>query len=303
MKKKSVFARLEKKLLKRKDVLLKGLEERHEDVNDWLKSHKKDIRSLRDSFTETAATSVATGVLLLASSSLPLKSIASSNPIEASLTQTIARIDSSEDISAVLAEQLEKEISGKVKDLTREEKDKITQILTQTLGLNVKSSLDGFELNTNYGNIGGEQHLYRYPGDSLLKHVHNIAEWFMYGPAGIAPNRGAWGYFPNEEFERYYVAVQTFLSPSWKTDPKMAYDWFKFRKVLVINPKTGQAVVAVIGDSGPAEWTGKVYGGSPEVMHYIGLAGGPRKGAVLMFFIDEQGKNIPLGPVTKKVTF
>ena len=74
-------------------------------------------------------------------------------------------------------------------------------------------------------------------------------------------------------------------------------DFFKFRKMLVVNPKTGQAVVAVIGDAGPAEWTGKHLGGSPEVMDALGLADGPRKGPVLYFFIDDPKNEVRLGPV------
>ncbi len=70
--------------------------------------------------------------------------------------------------------------------------------------------------------------------------------------------------------------------------------------MLVVNPKTGQAVVADIADSGPSEYTGKHLGGSPEVMDELGLATGPRKGAVLYFFIDDPKDQIPLGPVKIK---
>lgn len=50
-------------------------------------------------------------------------------------------------------------------------------------------------------------------------------------------------------------------------------DWYKHRKVLIVNTENGNAVVAAIGDSGPAAWTGKQFGGSPEVMEHLG---GPR---------------------------
>ena len=82
-----------------------------------------------------------------------------------------------------------------------------------------------------------------------------------------------------------------------KSEIRNKFDFFKFRKMLVINPKTGQAVVAVIGDAGPAEWTGKHLGGSPEVMDALGLASGPRKGLVIYFFIDDPKNEVPLGPV------
>jgi hypothetical protein len=154
--------------------------------------------------------------------------------------------------------------------------------------------------------IGGEQHLYRYPGDVLEAHARDAQDWAMYGSSGIAPGLGAYGYFaPSKEAmtheieqrERYYLAVQTFLSPGFAERVGEYRDFYKFRKMLVINPKTGQAVVAVIGDAGPAEWTGKHLGGSPEVMHELGLAGGPRKGPVLYYFVEDPNNEIPLGPI------
>ena len=54
---------------------------------------------------------------------------------------------------------------------------------------------------------------------------------------------------------------------------------------------------APAGDAGPAEWTGKHLGGSPEVMHELGLAGGPRKGPVLYYFLDDPDNKVALGPI------
>ena len=65
--------------------------------------------------------------------------------------------------------------------------------------------------------------------------------------------------------------------------------------MLVVNPVSGQAVVVDIADAGPAEWTGKQLGGSPEVMDDLGLSSGPRQGWVLYYFIQDQ--SVPLGPV------
>ncbi len=58
----------------------------------------------------------------------------------------------------------------------------------------------------------------------------------------------------------------------------------------------GNAVVADIADAGPAAFTGKQFGGSPEVMNYLG---GPRykKGPVVIFFVDDPNNKVPLGPV------
>jgi len=58
-----------------------------------------------------------------------------------------------------------------------------------------------------------------------------------------------------------------------------------------------RSVAAVVADAGPANWTGKHYGGSPEVMAYLGLNVGMQKGAVVLFFVDDANNEIPLGPV------
>jgi hypothetical protein len=67
--------------------------------------------------------------------------------------------------------------------------------------------------------------------------------------------------------------------------------------MLVVNPQNGKAVVAVIGDSGPAPWTGKHLGGSPEVMKYLQRYDGKQVGPVLYFFIEDPNNTVPLGPI------
>lgn len=216
-------------------------------------------------------------------------------------------ITKGEDKNVLLAQDLKGKVPEEVRKLNPTEEEAIGKILSQRLGLTAQAKLDGVRLNRSYGLIGGEQHLYRYPGDSLYKHADNTVDWAMYGGSGIAPGLGAWGYFsPSEssftkidkEREKYYLAVQTFLAPGFAENVAKYRDFFKFRKMVVVNPKTGQAVVAVIGDAGPAEWTGKHLGGSPEVMQSVGLATGPRKGAVLYFFVDDSENKVPLGPIT-----
>ncbi len=236
-----------------------------------------------------------------------------SAPAGFALAQPIAT--SSENITAgfdkniLLAEQLKKMVPSEMRNLSPQEESDISKTLSENFDLIVKPEIDGLKLNRTYGLIGGEQHLYRYPGDNLYKHADTTSDWAMYGDAGIAPGLGAWGYFTPSEAqfsekdkmrEKYYIAVQTFLAPGFAENVAKYRDFFKFRKMLLLNPQTGQAVVGVIGDSGPAEWTGKHLGGSPEVMQDLGLAGGPRKGAVLYFFIDDPKDIVPLGPIKVK---
>lgn len=181
--------------------------------------------------------------------------------------------------------------------LTPEEEKVVGRIITQSTGVPAVPSLEGEHLNTVYGYTGYEQHLQRFPGDTLGRHDE-------FREAGMAPGLGGWGYF-NEGGkltedailrEKYYVAVQTLYLPDWNKRLRYLIDWYKWRKVIMVNVENGNAVVSVVGDAGPASWTGKHFGGSPEVMNALG---GPkyRKGRVLLYFVDDPENKIPLGPV------
>lgn len=177
--------------------------------------------------------------------------------------------------------------------------DKAHDVILQKLGINAVAQLEGNHLNTSYGYMGAEQHLPRYPGDTVSQHDEFLQ-------SGITPGLGGWGYFAQSKNqmtedaflrEKYYVAVQTLYLPNWNKDLKYLVNWYRYRKVLVVNPNNGRSIVAVVGDAGPAAWTGKQFGGSPEVMAHLGLNVGKQKGAVLMFFVDDQNKPLALGPV------
>lgn len=196
-----------------------------------------------------------------------------------------------------------------VRTLIPDEEDRTAQILANNFHIKVTAQLQGKRLNRSYGVIGAEQHLYRYPGDTLNEHFATEEEARLFAPSGIAPGLGAWGYFSpsKEQFterdtmrEKYYIAVQTFLSPGFNEHVREYSTFFRYRKMLVVNPENGKAIVADIADAGPSEWTGKHLGGSPEVMHYLQRVDGARRGPVLYFFIDDPHDTIPLGPITPK---
>ncbi|EKD91437.1 MAG: hypothetical protein ACD_30C00005G0005 [uncultured bacterium] len=267
----------------------------------WISRNKDITENLFEKHFRNAAASTLGGLMLLSTPGLSV-------PITHPAQQDQSKIGASTSKNALLAAELTDKIPKETRALTPTEEKVVEELVKKDLDLDIKAEIDGKRLNRTYGVIGGEQHLYRYPGDTLEAHAKTAQDWAMYGSSGIAPGLGAWGYFtpskaqftPKDEAqERYYLAVQTFLSPGFSERVAEYRDFYKFRKMLVVNPKTGQAVVAVIGDAGPAEWTGKHLGGSPEVMHEVGLAGGPRKGPVLYFFLDDPQDQIPLGPVNK----
>jgi len=267
----------------------------------WTGKHKALHEKLFDKHKEVGRQLAISGIGSLMLLTTPAVGLLPAGKLTAS-----GQIDSDIDRNALLSAELADKVPTQMQALTTDEEAQIGELLSNRFGFKVSAELENKKLNRSYGMIGGEQHLYRYPGDTLQAHSQNATDWAMYGGSGIAPGLGAWGHFApskqqftkkDEERERYYLAVQTFLSPGYAERLKEYRDFFRFRKMLVVNPKTGQAVVAVIGDAGPAAWTGKHLGGSPEVMQAVGLAGGPRKGAVLYFFIDDPEDKIPLGPV------
>ncbi|OGC50223.1 hypothetical protein A2716_03370 [candidate division WWE3 bacterium RIFCSPHIGHO2_01_FULL_40_23] len=173
--------------------------------------------------------------------------------------------------------------------LTVEKENEIANKLSKNFDLKLSSTLDGNRLNEVYGFIGAEQHLYRWPGDTLSNHDLQRA--------GIAPLKGAFGYFDNAEQEKYYVAVQLHELPDWNSKWSTLKPWYRYRKVFVYNPDNGKAVVAVIGDSGPSKFTGKTFGGSPEIMEYLQRVDGAQKGKVVILFIEDPDNKVALGPV------
>lgn len=185
--------------------------------------------------------------------------------------------------------------------LQREDELYLEQQLSDMLGFVVTAELDDHRLNHSVGIMGGEQHLRRFPTDTLEQHD-------AYQESGIAPNRGAFGWFTeNNQLtdeairrEKYYFAVQTLYLPNWNTDHADLKPWYKFRKMIAINPADEVAVVGVVGDAGPALWVQKQFGGSPEVIREAKIWSKEARGRVFLFFVDDPENKIPLGPMDLK---
>jgi hypothetical protein len=188
----------------------------------------------------------------------------------------------------------------RTRPLSQNEEKVLEQMFEEVMGIKTRTNLEGEHLNTTYGLIGAEQHLKRYPGDGVENHGEGSVL-----KEGIAPGLGAWGYFaaskekltPSlEETEKWYAVVQTLYLEDWNSRQPYLRNWYKYRKVLIVNTNNGNAVVASVADSGPAMWTGKNFGGSPEVMEYLG-GSRYKKGPVLVFFVDDPENKVSLGPV------
>jgi len=289
------YLTLSQKWQKRHKVINERLWTRHKDALDWIGEKLPAKEKLA---------SGAVGALMLANA-LPGTTAAAAASVSSessSPKEVVAQNKTPE-----FALNLKAVLPDKMRSLTSAEEEAVGQLLSEQFKMKVSATLDGKRLNRSYGYIGAEQHLARYPGDGMGGHLGTDPNKNrLFYSSGMAPGLGAWGYFApsasqftskDSEREKWYIAVQTFDAPGYLENTREMSQFFKYRKMLVVNPQTGQAVVADIADAGPADWTGKHLGGSPEVMAYLGLQHGMRKGAVVYYFIDDPDDTIPLGPI------
>lgn len=268
----------------------------------WAK-HKDSLEFLKDQVKQIA---IGAGASLLLLGIQPRLALAA--PGNTGVLQKIAKdIEKNVFLISDLYNILPKDVAP----LSFDQEQKAQHVLSRHFDMKIKASLDGKRLNRSYGLIGQEQHLARHPQDTIDTHFDTQEEAKKFYSYGMAPGLGAWGYFApsaslmtqkDKDREKYYIAVQTFLSEDFNKRFAEYRDFFKYRKMLVVNPQNGKAIVAVIADAGPATWTGKHLGGSPEVMNYLEREDGAKKGPVLYFFIDDPQDQIPLGPIKNSVS-
>jgi len=273
------------------------LMEKHQDSQVWLALHGADISQFRDRTQNVVA---AAGIL---------GSVIMSKPVDVQVMEQIQALGSQthdqlltqvtlEERQAVL-NKMKAQVQMPAGHLPAPEQLYLEQQLSDMLGFSVVAELEGHHLNHSIGIMGGEQHLKRHPTDDLSQHDG-------YRESGIAPNRGAFGWFTQQGqltpeailHEKYYFAVQTMYLPEWNTTNAELKPWFKFRKMIAINPADEMAVVGVVGDAGPALWVQKQFGGSPEVIREGKIWSKAARGHVMLFFVDDPQNQVPLGPIS-----
>lgn len=274
---------------------------KHQHAHRWLRSHNLDLTKLRSHSKRLLTSGVVASTLMLSPPNpygLPQSS---------TVKQRLARLHlnpGSYDRHRLTAE-LTSALPNSDAHLASDQEQSLEQQLQTQYGITATNNLDGHKLNSSVGFIGSEQHLKRFPGDNLSWHDE-------YQQSGIAPGLGAWGYFTysKDSFtktdllrEKYYFAVQTLYLPDWNQNHQQLAKWYKYRKMIAINPQNGAIVVGVVADAGPAAWTGKQFGGSPEVIHTLRSSDNPKLGKIILLFVDDPSDQIPLGPVTTPISF
>jgi len=281
------------------DRLKKSFHLSHQNASDWLQSRAIKIEDFRTRSQQLlAATSLA--------GSLAMRSLPANFPITPNMPaiqkeKAAVRAQIALEEQATVMEKLKSVAMMPAGQLPQPDEKYIEEQLSEILGFGVAAELDGHRLNHTVGIMGGEQHLRRFPTDLLDNHD-------SYVQAGMAPNRGAFGWFTeNGELtsqaimrEKYYFAVQTLYLPEWNSAYKDLKPWYKFRKMVVINPQEQMAVVGVVADAGPAQWVKKQFGGSPEVIREGKIWSKSTRGRIILFFVDDPTDQIPLGPIDLK---
>jgi len=292
----SQLAHIEAVLSKHERRRKRGLERASHYAKALITTKAIQLHELREQSKNLLASAGLTGALLFSPSNLEKLHLPA---IPASIS-----ITHSQSLESSLKKSLSTIVPHYPTELDENQAKQIESAVKVSTGIEAKAILEGQKLNHQVGYVGYEQHLQRFPGDYLGLHDDEQV-------AGIAPGLGAWGYFTKSKSafttqdylrEKYYSVAQTLYLPNWNSDFVKLRDWYKYRKILIVNPLNGRAVVTVLGDSGPAKWTGKQFGASPEAMKALDLHLGPRKGLVVFLFVDDPNDQIPLGPVTSNLS-
>ncbi len=300
----STFKLLNQRLEARRKELVADFENKHQDSIKWLEKKGVNVDEVLTKSTKGALISMAAGMVMFSnggiSTSTTEKIDYSTPDLEA--VKLVSDIKGKASVNTELVASLQSQLPKNTKVLSTGDENALASSISQLTGVKVVSELEGNRLNTNYGRIGLEQHLPRYKGETMVDHLDHDPAEARYGRSGMTRNRGSFGYFAANkqsltqeaiDQEKYYVVVQTFEIKGYKNN----INWFKRRKVVVVNPENGRAIVGDISDSGPAKWTGKNFGGSPELMDHLGMYPGERKTPVLMFFVDDPTGSVKLGPI------
>jgi hypothetical protein len=168
--------------------------------------------------------------------------------------------------------------------------------------------------------VGREQHLYLNSNEYNLGRTAAAALHYLTSGTPISSQNGmAGGYgsfgananynLPLED-ERYYInmrwnyvtwyeaadgscsTVDGHLDTCTTGYNSTLKSWHYRKKVIVTNPSNGKRVIVSVLESGPAIWTGRVSGLSPEAMFAIGAS---TNNNLNYFWATNQ--SLPLGPL------
>lgn len=228
------------------------------------------------------------------------------NSVETQLLQKLASSDTNDPLTSSITQEEYDSIVEKMIALLKlpagqlEEESELylEQQLSDILGIDLAVSLENQKLLFSTGIMKAVAHLKRSPTDSLEQHTnHHEAE--------ISKNRSAFGWFSSSsnfdletiEKEKYFITLPLYFHPEWSKDYDLIKKWYKFRKVVVINPHEHIAVVCSVADIGPSTYTRRQFGGSPELIRTGKIWSPKSAGRVLVLFVEDLENTVPYGPI------
>lgn len=216
------------------------------------------------------------------------------SPSSDTATEAVSLITAEE--SKVILQKLQQWASGSVASPTADEVVYLEQQLSDILGCTVVSELEGKRLPFASGRIKALPHLKRFPTDTLSLHDAVLE-------AGLQQHRSRFGWFVNGpelteaviEQEQYSLTVPLFSLPNWSFEAAELEQFFRWRKVVIVNPFEALAVVGVIGDIGPERWLQYQCGAVPEVIRQLQAWSPKSQGRVVLFLVDDPSNEVQLG--------
>lgn len=320
------FRRIRRAALTHHKQVVQGFHAAHKHARRLLKKHRVVIHKVRDhSFRTAAVASISTG-LLAGPALMATANTAQAEARHSTNPETVPNVFapnqpfeqlvkhqqslSEADMIAQFQDRINKVAPGNSSNLTADQSAAVTQVIQETFGITATTQLEGVSLQKTRGDVWGEQHLPRYRGDTIDNFFKNPITGEVADPTanltGMVPGLPSWGYFAQSKAsmtkldvdrEQWYIAAQTFLAPGWQENTNKLYNFFKYRKMIMINQDAGMAVVVDIADAGPSPYTGRTFGANNPVLIGLGL-GQKRHGQVMVLFVDDPGDTIPLGPLT-----
>ena len=129
-----------------------------------------------------------------------------------------------------------------------------------------------------------EKHTYTH---ALLDSKRSTYGWFL--EQGAVTEQ-------SELLEKYFVALPLYFFPDWQQDHKQTKQWYKHRKLVLINPIENMLVVVAVGAIGPTIPSRYQCGASPEVIIEGKFWTAAASGKSLLLFVDDPNNTVPLGP-------
>lgn len=174
----------------------------------------------------------------------------------------------------------------------------LEQQLTDIFGFEVTSQLEGRDLPFIIGTMAAAPHNKRFPSDQLTDHGR-------YLEAGMAPTRTQFGWMLDSgqlsdtavNQEAFGISLPLTYLPEWQTGHQDIKSWFKFRKVVVINPFELRAVVCAVNHIAPVSTLKYQFEGSPELIRMGSIWSPKTQGRVIVLFVNDEQNQVPLGPI------